>query len=183
MIGPFAFQISANSFFQTNTLAAQSLYEKVVEYAELTGKEVVLDLYSGTGTIPIYLAKSARSVYGIEIRQSAVQDALKNCRDNQVANCYFLCGDIREKLSEVDWRPDVLIVDPPRAGMHKDVLARVLALGPRRVIYVSCNPTTLARDLSLMAHQYEIVEIQPVDLFPHTYHIEAVVKLALRKRS
>ena len=182
-IGPFTFQVSANSFFQTNSRAAEKLYEKVVDYAELTGNETVLDLYSGTGTIPIFLANSVRAVTGIEISQSAVQDARRNCKENGISNCHFLCGDIREKLSAITAsKPDVLIIDPPRAGMHKTVLAQVLSLSPEKIIYISCNPATMARDIGQMIQDYQLVEIQPVDMFPHTYHIEAISKLRLRKR-
>jgi len=180
-IGPFTFRISANSFFQTNSLAAEKLYEKVADYAELKGSETVLDLYSGTGTIPIFLASRVRTVTGVEISESATSDAVKNSEENGIDNCRFLCGDIRKRLFEISWRPDLLIIDPPRAGMHKDVLAKTMSLSPERIIYVSCNPSTLARDLALIAQNYELLEIQPVDMFPHTYHIEVVAKLALRK--
>jgi 23S rRNA (uracil1939-C5)-methyltransferase len=182
-IGPFTFQISTNSFFQTNSRAAEKLYEKVVDYAELAGNETVLDLYSGTGTIPIFLANSVRAVTGIEMSQSAIQDARRNCKENGISNCHFLCGDIREKLSAITAsKPDVLIIDPPRAGMHKTVLAQVLSLSPEKIIYISCNPATMARDIGQMIQDYQLVEIQPVDMFPHTYHIEAISKLRLRKR-
>ena len=180
-IGPYNFRISANSFFQTNTLGAEILYNKVIEYAELHGKETVLDLYSGTGTIPIFLSGRAASVVGMEIVQSAVLDAEMNCKANAVHNCRFILGDIRENLRVLEWKPDILIIDPPRAGMHKDVLARVMEMEIDRIVYVSCNPTTLARDLANMAEGYEIVEIQPVDMFPQTYHVESVTRL-IRKR-
>lgn len=181
-IGPCAFQISANSFFQTNSTGALGLYQKVVDYAEFKGSETVLDLYSGTGTIPIFLAPRVGSVTGIEISESAVQDARKNCEKNEIHNCRFICGDIREMLPSVAHRPDVLIIDPPRAGMHKDVVDQILRLSPESMIYVSCNPATMARDMGLMGKDYEVIEIQPVDMFPHTYHIEAVAKLRhLRK--
>lgn len=182
-IGPFTFRISSNSFFQTNSLAAEKLYERVVDYAEPTGNETVLDLYSGTGTIPIFLANSVRSVTGIEMNRDAVRDARRNCEENKVSNCRFICGDIREKLSAATTtKPDVLIIDPPRSGMHKAVLAQVLALSPEKIIYISCNPATMARDIGQMIQNYRLVEIQPVDMFPHTYHIESVSKLRLRKR-
>ncbi|MFH1241192.1 MAG: 23S rRNA (uracil(1939)-C(5))-methyltransferase RlmD, partial [Pseudomonadota bacterium] len=181
-IGPFTFRISANSFFQTNSHAAKTLYEKVVDYAELKGSDLVLDLYSGTGTIPIFLAEKASMVTGIEISKSAVMDARKNCEVNEVSGCQFIDGDIRERLSGISHRPDVVVIDPPREGMHKDVLAQVLALSPRRIIYVSCNPATMARDIGKMAQEYELVEVQPVDMFPHTYHVEAIAKLWRRKR-
>jgi 23S rRNA (uracil1939-C5)-methyltransferase len=182
-IGPFDFRISSNSFFQTNSLGAQSLYQTVLNYAEIKSNETVLDLYSGTGTIPIFLANKARSVTGIEINESAVQDARKNCKNNGIDNCDFICGDIKEKLASITRQPDALIIDPPRAGMHKDVLAQVLALSPEKIIYVSCNPTTMARDISLLIQDYDVIEIQPVDMFPQTYHIEAVAQLRRRKKS
>jgi 23S rRNA (uracil1939-C5)-methyltransferase len=176
-IGDFEFEISSNSFFQTNSRGAEVLFNTVKNYAALSGTETVLDLYSGTGTIPIVLSGSCKSVTGIEIVESAVADAEKNCRNNGVSNCRFIQGDIRQCLSEISQRPDLLIVDPPRAGMHKDVVKQVLSLGVDRIIYVSCNPATLARDLGMMQAVYRPVEVQPVDMFPHTYHIETVAKL------
>ncbi|MBW2217339.1 MAG: class I SAM-dependent RNA methyltransferase, partial [Deltaproteobacteria bacterium] len=166
------------SFFQTHSLGAQKLYQTVLNYAEIKNNETVLDLYSGTGTIPIFLANKARSVTGIEINESAVQD-----KNNGIDNCDFICGDIKEKLASISRQPDALIIDPPRAGMHKDVLAQVLALSPEKIIYVSCNPTTMARDISLLIQDYDVIEIQPVDMFPQTYHIEAVAQLRRRKKS
>jgi 23S rRNA (uracil1939-C5)-methyltransferase len=182
-IGPFTFQVSANSFFQTNSPGAEKLYNKVLEYSGLEGKEEVLDLYSGTGTIPIFLAHRAKCITGIEINQDAVQDAQRNLRQNDIHNCRFICGDMRDKLSVITKRPDLLIIDPPRTGMHKDVLPGVLTLSPERIIYISCNPTTLARDIAGMIREYELIEIQPVDMFPHTYHIEAVARLQRRKKT
>ena len=176
-IGPWVFEISANSFFQTNTRAAKSLYDTVAGYAQLTGHEKVLDLYSGTGTIPIYLSERASSIVGMEIVESAVSDAEKNCRLNRVDNCRFICGDIRISLTGIDFKPHVMIIDPPRDGMHKDVVKQVLDLMPDRIIYVSCNPSTLARDLALMKDAYHVIEVQPVDMFPHTFHIESVACL------
>ncbi len=180
-IGPYEFDISANSFFQTNTLGAKRLYDSVKEYAELGGTETVLDLYSGTGTIAIVLSESAGDVIGIEISDSAVEDAKKNCKKNKIVNCEFIKGDIRTRLPQITRRPDVLIIDPPRAGMHKEVVQLVLDMGPNRIVYVSCNPTTLARDLGMMIDHYQVLAVQPVDMFPHTYHVEAVVKLEKKK--
>ncbi len=181
-IGPYVFQISANSFFQTNTLTAQRLYEKVLEYAELKGSEFVLDLYSGTGTIPIFLSRhTSGAILGMEIVESAVRDAERNCRLNDISNCRFVIGDIRETFTTLQHKPDVAIIDPPRAGMHQDVLSRVMQMTPRRIVYVSCNPPTLARDLACMVSEYEVVEVQPVDMFPQTYHVEVVAKLERRK--
>lgn len=179
-IGPFNFRISANSFFQTNSSGAEQLYTTVVRYADLQGSETVLDLYSGTGTIPLFLAGRVRSVTGIEISTSATSDAAMNAKENGIDNCRFICGDIREKLGEITAAPDLLIIDPPRAGMHKDVLAQAMALSAAKIVYISCNPATLARDLAVMTTAYDLLEIQPVDLFPHTYHVEAVARLARR---
>jgi 23S rRNA (uracil1939-C5)-methyltransferase len=179
-IGRLTFRISPNSFFQTNSRTAEDLYKKVVEYAELTPTDRVLDLYSGTGTIPLFLSDLVQDVVGIEIVESAVMDARKNALANHIDNCRFVWGDIREEMKALSLRPQVLIIDPPREGMHKEVPPQILDLAPERIVYVSCNPTTLARDLGLLAQRYEIREIQPVDMFPHTYHIESVARL-LRK--
>ena len=178
-VGGLEFEISANSFFQTNTSGAGRLYETVKTYAELSGKETVVDLYSGTGTIAISLADSARDVIGIEIVEAALNDAANNCRINQVSNCRFIHGDIKDCLSQVNETPDVVVIDPPRSGMHKDVVKQVLNMAPRRIVYVSCNPATLARDINMIKEAYRVIEVQPVDMFPHTYHIEAVAKLEL----
>jgi len=176
-LGPFEFEISANSFFQTNTRGAELLYDVVKAYADLTGRETVMDLYSGIGTIPIWLADTAKSIVGIEIVESAVADAKKNCCYNEVANCEFRSGDILHRLADAEEAPDVMIIDPPRPGMHKDVVKKVLDLRPPRIVYVSCNPATLARDLEMLAEGYKVQEVQPVDMFPHTHHIEAVARL------
>jgi 23S rRNA (uracil1939-C5)-methyltransferase len=176
-IGDFEFEISANSFFQTNSRGAAVLYGIVKEYAGLSGAETVLDLYSGTGTIPILMSGHCREIIGIEIVESAVADAAKNCRKNGVTNCTFIKGDIRQCLSQIEQRPNVLIIDPPRVGMHKDVVKQVLELGVERIVYVSCNPATLARDIGMMGDSYRVIEVQPVDMFPHTYHIEAVARI------
>ncbi|RLB86642.1 MAG: 23S rRNA (uracil(1939)-C(5))-methyltransferase RlmD, partial [Deltaproteobacteria bacterium] len=176
-LGEFRFKISANSFFQTNTRACKKLYAKVAEYADLKGDETVLDLYSGTGTIPIWLSRDAKQVYGIEIVTSAVIDAKKNARLNGIENCEFYEGDIKDVLPKLTQVPDVVIIDPPRVGMHKDVVSQVLAIHAPKIVYVSCNPATLARDLEMLSTRYEVVEITPVDMFPHTYHIESVALL------
>jgi 23S rRNA (uracil1939-C5)-methyltransferase len=176
-IDSFTFEISANSFFQTNTAGAAQLYAVVKKYAQLSGSETVIDLYSGTGTIAILISENAKEVIGLEMAPSAVADARRNCRMNRVENCRFLPGDIRKSLPEISLRPDVLVIDPPRVGIHPDVLKQVLALSPERIVYVSCNPATLARDLNLLKAVYQVQEVQPVDLFPHTYHIESVARL------
>jgi 23S rRNA (uracil1939-C5)-methyltransferase len=179
-IGPYEFQVSANSFSQTNTIGAGVLYRKILEYAKLKGSETVLDLYCGTGTIPIFLSGKAREVIGMEILESAVLDANRNRELNNASNCCFVLGDIREKLSGIDLKPDVIIIDPPRAGIHKDIMKHIMGMAVERIVYVSCNPATMARDIARMSEKYVIKEIQPVDMFPHTYHIEAVAKMALR---
>jgi 23S rRNA (uracil1939-C5)-methyltransferase len=181
-IGEFEFEISANSFFQTNTRGAQRLYETIKEYADLSGEETVVDLYCGTGAIAIFLSGAAKTVIGIEIAESAVNDSMNNCRINGISNCRFVLGDIKEKLAELTAAPDVMIIDPPRAGMHKDVVYKILELGPARIVYVSCNPATMARDLGMLKDSYRVVEVQPVDMFPHTYHIESVARLDKRQK-
>jgi len=176
-IGEFEFEISANSFFQTNTRGAQRLYETIKEYADLSGRETVVDLYCGTGAIAIYVSGAAKIVTGFEIAESAVNDAMNNCRINRVSNCRFILGNVKEKIAELATAPDVVIIDPPRVGMHKDVVHKVLELAPDRIVYVSCNPATMARDLGLLKESYSVLEVQPVDIFPHTYHIESVARL------
>jgi len=182
-LADFDFEISANSFFQTNSRGAEILFSTVIDYAELSGTENVLDLYSGTGTIPIMLSGLCKTVTGIEIVESAVADAEKNCRINGITNCRFIRGDIRQCLTEIKQKPDLLIIDPPRSGMHKDVVEQVLNLGADRIVYISCNPTTMARDIGMMQDLYRLDEVQPVDMFPHTYHIEAVAKLVKDNRT
>lgn len=179
-IGACEFEVSANSFFQTNTRQAEVLYDVVRDYARLTGEETVMDLYCGAGTISIYLASGAKTVTGFEVVESAVADAHANCRRNGIENCRFVGGEIRNSLALVREKPDVLVVDPPRAGMHQDVVRRILALKPGRIVYVSCNPATLARDVIALKETYRIAEVQPVDMFPHTYHIESVARLEAR---
>lgn len=181
-IGGFAFDISANSFFQTNTRGAQKLYETVGRYAALRGHERVMDLYCGTGTIAICLASQAGEVIGLELVESAVGDARKNCRLNGIDNCRFILGDIKDTLESIDAAPDLLVIDPPRAGMHKDVVKQVLKLGSEKIVYVSCNPATLARDILALKDAYDVEEVQPVDMFPHTFHIESVARLIKKGR-
>jgi 23S rRNA (uracil1939-C5)-methyltransferase len=183
-IGARTYRISANSFFQTNTEQAERLYDTAQRMAHLRREDVVHDLYSGTGTIALHIADQVRQVIGFEAVPSAVADAEQNAEANGVANCRFVAGDLRETLSRSGYRgadlepPDVMIIDPPRAGMHDEVVRRVLSLAPERLVYVSCNPATQARDLALLSPVYAIQEVQPVDMFPHTYHIENVVGLS-----
>lgn len=176
-LGSSVFRISAGSFFQTNTRGAERLYSRIADMAELTGKETVLDLYSGTGTIPLFLSPRAGRITGIEINEQAVLDARINCERNGIDNCRFVCGDIRRTLAGVAERPDIVVLDPPRAGLHPDVLNTLLHLEAGVLIYVSCNPATLAKDLKGLLSAYDLVEVQPVDMFPHTYHVESIAKL------
>ncbi len=176
-LGGFRFKISANSFFQTNTKQAERLYEQVLQAAELKRGDIVWDLYSGTGTISLFLAQQAKEVIGFELADSAVEDAFKNAKEHDVLNTRFVGGDLLHRLRDTRPKPHVLVTDPPRAGMHEKVVRYLNEILPRRIVYVSCNPTTLARDLALLKDHYAIERVQPVDMFPHTYHIETVVKL------
>lgn len=179
-IGEFTFEISAQSFFQTNTAMAERLYEQVRDLASLAGGETIIDLYCGIGTISILLAPSASRVLGMDISESAIQDARKNCALNAIDNCEFLCGDSKVLLSGAGFRPNLLIADPPRAGIHTKAIEQILNLMPGKIIYVSCNPSTLARDLALLNERYLVGKVQPLDLFPHTHHVETVVLLEQR---
>lgn len=175
------FKIGPKSFFQTNSLQALELYRKVREFAGLTGGEVVYDLYTGTGTIGLFLAGSASKVVGLEFIDEAILDARVNAELNGISNAIFFSGDIKDVLSrefiDREGKPDVLITDPPRAGMHADVVDAILYANPKQIVYVSCNPATQARDLQLLSGKYRVLEVQPVDMFPHTYHVENIVKL------
>jgi 23S rRNA (uracil1939-C5)-methyltransferase len=180
-VGGLTFRVSANSFFQTNTRQAERLFDLVVESTGLTGTETVLDLYSGTGAISLLLARRARWVYGVELAQAAVDDAGANAAANGITNCTFLSGEVRFVLPELIAKgvtAEVVVADPPRAGFHPKALHALITLGARRIVYVSCNPTTLARDLGeLVRGGYRLEWVQPVDMFPHTPHIEAVARL------
>jgi 23S rRNA (uracil1939-C5)-methyltransferase len=183
-IGRFTFHISANSFFQTNTLQGEKLYEVAKTLAQSKPADVIYDLYSGTGTISIFVSDSAHQVVGIESVESSIADAGKNAEFNGITNCIFLQGDLKDRLTkDNDWlnthpRPDIIITDPPRSGMHPKVVEHVVKLSPRRIVYVSCNPGTQARDVKLFSEGgYLLRFVQPVDMFPHTDHIEAVALL------
>ena len=175
------FKIGPKSFYQTNTLQAFKLYKVAREYAGLQGNEVVYDLYTGTGTIAQFVSRRASKVIGIEYVPEAIEDARINAKANGIDNCYFFAGDMKDVLTpgfiSRHGRPDVMIVDPPRAGMHPDVVRVILDAAPQRIVYVSCNPASQARDLAMMAEKYEIAAVQPVDMFPHTQHVENVCKL------
>ncbi|MDD6398286.1 MAG: 23S rRNA (uracil(1939)-C(5))-methyltransferase RlmD [Selenomonadaceae bacterium] len=177
-LGKFAFNVSARSFFQVNTRQAEVLYDTALEYAQLTGKETVIDAYCGTGTISLYLAQKARKVYGVEIVSPAIKDAEKNARENNVRNAEFIVGDctkVMPRLYKQGVRPDVVVVDPPRAGCTEAVLQTFASMQPKRIVYVSCNPATLARDIEIMAKLgYKAKKVQPVDMFSHSSHVESV---------
>jgi 23S rRNA (uracil1939-C5)-methyltransferase len=178
------FKIGPKSFFQTNTVQAIELYRKVRDMAGLQGGEVVYDLYSGTGTIGLFLARQAGKVVGIEYIDEAIRDARVNAKLNNIDNAQFFSGDIKDILTEEfvkeQGQPDVLITDPPRAGMHEDVVDVILSVSPARIVYVSCNSSTQARDLQLLSGLYKTLEIQPFDMFPQTYHVENIVLLERR---
>jgi 23S rRNA (uracil1939-C5)-methyltransferase len=182
-IGKNKFRISANSFFQTNTLQAENLYDTAVEFADLNGDEIVYDLYSGAGTISIYLSDKSKKVYAFESVESAVNDAEENAVINNIANVSFITADLYKSfLPLVEEKklpkPDKIIIDPPRSGMHKNTVDDVIKLNPERIVYVSCNPTTQVRDIKMLIEAgYNLVKIRPVDMFPHTYHIENVALL------
>ncbi|MBO4369975.1 MAG: 23S rRNA (uracil(1939)-C(5))-methyltransferase RlmD, partial [Paludibacteraceae bacterium] len=175
------FKIGPKSFYQTNSLQAYELYKVVREFAGLTGKELVYDLYTGTGTIANFVAAKAAKVVGIEYVPEAIEDAKINASLNELDNTLFYAGDMKDVLTnsfvERHGRPDVIITDPPRAGMHEDVIGVILNAAPQRIVYVSCNPATQARDLALLDSAYRVERIQPVDMFPHTQHVENVVLL------
>jgi 23S rRNA (uracil1939-C5)-methyltransferase len=178
------FRIGPKSFYQTNTLQAFELYRIARDFAGLTGNEIVYDLYTGTGTIANFVASSAQKVIGIEYVEDAVRDAAVNSKMNNINNCFFFAGDIKEILTEqfmeVNGHPDVIITDPPRAGMHEDVVKTILSAAPSKIVYISCNPSTQARDLLYLSEKYEVMRVQPVDMFPHTQHVENA--LLLKKR-
>jgi 23S rRNA (uracil1939-C5)-methyltransferase len=178
------YRIGPLSFFQTNSVQARELYSITREFAGLTGAETVYDLYTGTGTIANFIAYRAGRVVGIEYVEAAVQDARMNSELNGISNTVFYSGDMAKVLTSEfimsNGKPDVVITDPPRAGMHEKVVKCILEAAPEKIVYVSCNPATQARDISLMAAQYRISQVQPVDMFPHTHHVENVCLLELR---
>lgn len=178
------FKVGPKSFYQTNSEQAYNLYKVAREFAGLTGNELVYDLYTGTGTIANFVARQARKVVGIEYVPEAIEDAKVNSALNGIDNTLFYAGDMKDILTNdfiaEHGRPDVIITDPPRAGMHNDVIDVILAAEPKRIVYVSCNPATQARDLQLLDGKYKVTAVQPVDMFPHTHHVENVVQLERR---
>ena len=175
------FKINAKSFYQTNSEQAYSLYKITRDFAGLTGKELVYDLYTGTGTIALFVSKNAKKVIGIESVPEAIADAKTNATNNNIDNIQFFVGDMKNVFNDefinTHGQPDVIITDPPRDGMHKDVVHQILNIAPKKVVYVSCNSATQARDLQLIKHRYAVTKVQPVDMFPQTHHVENVVLL------
>jgi 23S rRNA (uracil1939-C5)-methyltransferase len=180
----FEFKISPKSFFQTNTKQGEKLYKITREFAELTGAETVYDLYCGTGSIGIFVSKQAKKIVGVEVVEDAINDAKENAQINSLSHAEFFTGDVidicDDAFFEQHGKPDVIITDPPRAGMHEKLVTKLLDIAAPLIVYVSCNPATQARDLSLLNEKYEVTKIQPVDMFPHTLHIENIVQLKLR---
>ena len=181
------FKVGPKSFYQTNSLQAYELYKVAREFASLTGNELVYDLYTGTGTIANFVAHQAQKVIGIEYVPEAIEDAKVNAELNHLNNTLFYAGDMKDILTQdfinEHGRPDVIITDPPRAGMHADVISTILFAEPKRIVYASCNPATQARDLTLLDEAYRVVKVQPVDMFPQTHHVENVVLLERRNKA
>lgn len=184
-IGPYHFNIDANAFFQTNTRQAERLYEVAKDFADIRPGEIVYDLYCGVGTLSLYLSDNAKRIVGIELEEVTINNARKNAEENEVENVAFVEGDMKDVFTEVITQkygdPDCLITDPPRSGMHPDVVSRLKELKVPKLVYVSCNSSTMARDLKELNEVYDILEIQPVDMFPQTYHIETVANLRLKE--
>jgi len=180
----FYFKIGPKSFFQTNTRQAEKLYQVAREYAELTGNETVYDLYCGTGSIGIFVSRQAKKVIGVEMIDDAIADAKENALLNNIHHGEFFAGDVIKICDDTFFaahgKPDVIITDPPRAGMHEKLVKKILEIAAPTVVYVSCNPATQARDLRLLDEKYAVTKVQPVDMFPHTHHIENVVQLKLK---
>jgi 23S rRNA (uracil1939-C5)-methyltransferase len=178
------FSINAKSFYQTNSAQAYELYKLTREFAGLSGQEIVYDLYTGTGTIAQFVSKHALKVIGVESVPEAILDAKANAKRNNIENCHFYVGDMKVVFNDAfiaqHGQPDVVITDPPRDGMHKDVVAQLLKIAPQRIVYVSCNSATQARDLDLLDEAYAVTRVQPVDMFPQTHHVENIVLLEKR---
>jgi 23S rRNA (uracil1939-C5)-methyltransferase len=180
----FRFKIGSKSFFQTNTRQGEKLYRITRDFAELNGSQILYDLYCGTGSIGIFCSRGAKKIVGVEAIDAAVEDAKENATLNNIRHAEFFAGDVIKVCDDVFFaahgRPDVLITDPPRAGMHQKLVEKILEIKAPTVVYVSCNPATQARDLALLDQKYKVTKVQPVDMFPHTHHIENVVQLKRR---
>jgi 23S rRNA (uracil1939-C5)-methyltransferase len=185
-LGGLYFTISSSSFFQTNSAQAERLYSVAKEFGALKETDIVWDLYSGTGSIALFVSDAVKHVIGVESVADAVKDAERNALSNKIQNCTFVLGDLKDRLTkDRSWidshpKPDVMIIDPPRSGMHPKVVEEILEIAPERIVYISCNPATQARDCKILAAKYDIAALQPVDMFPHTYHIENVARLVRR---
>ena len=180
----FEFIISPKSFFQTNTKQAEKLYSIARDFAQLTGNEIVYDLYCGTGSIGIFVSPKAKKIIGVELIEDAIEDAKKNAANNNIDHALFFAGDVikicNDSFFEEHGRPDVVITDPPRAGMHEKLVIKLLEIAAPVIVYVSCNTATMARDILLLSEKYTVEKTQPVDMFPHTHHIECVARLVLK---
>jgi 23S rRNA (uracil1939-C5)-methyltransferase len=178
------FKVGAKTFFQTNSTQALELYRLTRNFAELNGHELVYDLYTGTGSIACFVASKAKHVIGIDYIPESIENAKENAIANKIENCSFFAGDMGKTLTsefiQEHGRADVVITDPPRSGMNPDVVARLIEMRPEKIVYVSCNPATQARDLALLAEHYTIEKVQPVDMFPHTHHVENIVLLRVK---
>jgi len=183
-MGDLKFRVGPKSFFQTNTLQSGLLYAVVMDFAGLSGNEIVYDLYTGTGSIANFIASGSKKVIGLEYVPEAIEDSRINSRLNNISNTEFFSGDIKELLTNEFMNrhgsPDVIITDPPRAGMHESVVKNIMEAGAAKIVYVSCNPATQARDISLLTEKYEVAAVQPVDMFPQTHHVENVTLLRLK---
>ncbi len=183
----FQFKIGPKSFFQTNTQQGEKLYKVARDFAELTGKEIVYDLYCGTGSIGIFVSKLAKKIIGVEMIEEAIHDAKENAAMNHLSTTEFIAGNVidicNDEFFETHGRPDVIITDPPRMGMHPKLVNKLLEIAAPVIVYVSCNPATQGRDLNLLGEKYEVTKVQPVDMFPHTHHMENVVQLKLRENT
>jgi 23S rRNA (uracil1939-C5)-methyltransferase len=184
-LGDVTYCIGPKSFFQTNTRQAKVLYDTAVDFCDLTGNENVYDLYTGIGSIALYIADKCKQVVGIEEVEPAIEDAIMNKQLNGIKNAIFYAGDVKniltDSFAEKHGKPDLVITDPPRAGMHADVVKMLLQLEAPKIVYVSCNPSTQARDLKLLSEKYNITKVQGVDMFPHTHHIESVARCELKQ--
>jgi 23S rRNA (uracil1939-C5)-methyltransferase len=183
-LGDFLFKISPKSFFQTNTKQAEKLYKVIMNFAQLTGNEIIYDLYCGTGSIGIFLSRGAKKIIGVEVNQQAIDNAKENALYNKISQAKFFTGDViricNDEFFSIHGRPDVIITDPPRAGMHEKLVLKLLDISAPKLVYVSCNVATQARDIFLLGEKYKVEKIQPVDMFPHTHHIECVCHLVLK---
>ena len=185
ILGEYTFKISPLSFYQVNPVQAEVLYNTAIEMANLTKEDILFDLYCGIGTIGIFASSYVKKVYGIEIVEQAIQDAKENAKINQIQNIEFLAGDVEKVFSNLMEKkqvyPDVIIVDPPRKGLDNNTITNILAVEPRKMVYISCNPATMVRDMKALEEKYEVKEIQPVDMFPFTGHVETIAVLCLKE--